>query len=198
MAYRHRGWAFVSSKSIEQCVDEGVDEETIIHSGEGCHAYGYVEVNKVAGNFHFAPGKSFSQGTTPCFCSLHARAPLSSFVHLPMSFLQRCTAHKIAAPTSCTHLTSLRQHACSRSTAGSRARNQHFARHQAPQLWRAFSWNHEPARRVKKGLLGGRRRVSILCQDRANHIRVPWRPENSELESVRSSFFSCHDRVAFV
>jgi hypothetical protein len=44
MAYRHRGWAFVSSKAIEQCVDEGVDEETIIHSGEGCHAYGYVEV----------------------------------------------------------------------------------------------------------------------------------------------------------
>jgi hypothetical protein len=67
MAYRHRGWAFVSSKSIEQCVDEGVDEETVIHSGEGCHAYGYVEVNKVAGNFHFAPGKSFSQGMSPYF-----------------------------------------------------------------------------------------------------------------------------------
>lgn len=28
---------------------------------EGCEVYGYLEVNKVAGNFHFAPGKSFQQ-----------------------------------------------------------------------------------------------------------------------------------------
>jgi len=26
---------------------------------EGCQMYGYLQVNKVAGNFHFAPGKSF-------------------------------------------------------------------------------------------------------------------------------------------
>ncbi|XP_075440944.1 endoplasmic reticulum-Golgi intermediate compartment protein 3-like isoform X2 [Ascaphus truei] len=26
---------------------------------EGCQVYGFLEVNKVAGNFHFAPGKSF-------------------------------------------------------------------------------------------------------------------------------------------
>lgn len=29
--------------------------------GEGCNMYGFLEVNKVAGNFHFAPGKSFQQ-----------------------------------------------------------------------------------------------------------------------------------------
>ena len=29
--------------------------------GEGCNVYGSLEVNKVAGNFHFAPGKSFQQ-----------------------------------------------------------------------------------------------------------------------------------------
>lgn len=29
--------------------------------GEGCNIYGFLEVNKVAGNFHFAPGKSFQQ-----------------------------------------------------------------------------------------------------------------------------------------
>lgn len=29
--------------------------------GEGCNVYGSLEVNKVAGNFHFAPGKSFHQ-----------------------------------------------------------------------------------------------------------------------------------------
>lgn len=28
---------------------------------EGCQVYGFLEVNKVAGNFHFAPGKSFQQ-----------------------------------------------------------------------------------------------------------------------------------------
>ncbi|KAK6319708.1 hypothetical protein J4Q44_G00109190 [Coregonus suidteri] len=28
---------------------------------EGCQIYGFLEVNKVAGNFHFAPGKSFQQ-----------------------------------------------------------------------------------------------------------------------------------------
>jgi hypothetical protein len=31
--------------------------------GEGCNIYGYLEVNKVAGNFHFAPGKSFQHGS---------------------------------------------------------------------------------------------------------------------------------------
>jgi len=29
--------------------------------GEGCQVFGSLEVNKVAGNFHFAPGKSFQQ-----------------------------------------------------------------------------------------------------------------------------------------
>ncbi|EYU34273.1 hypothetical protein MIMGU_mgv1a014288mg [Erythranthe guttata] len=29
--------------------------------GEGCNIYGFLDVNKVAGNFHFAPGKSFQQ-----------------------------------------------------------------------------------------------------------------------------------------
>ena len=30
--------------------------------GEGCQVYGYLLVNKVAGNFHFSPGKSFQSG----------------------------------------------------------------------------------------------------------------------------------------
>lgn len=29
--------------------------------GEGCNIHGSLEVNKVAGNFHFATGKSFHQ-----------------------------------------------------------------------------------------------------------------------------------------
>ena len=35
-------------------------------AGEGCHLYGKLLVNKVAGNFHIAPGKSFQQ---VCACS---------------------------------------------------------------------------------------------------------------------------------
>ena len=29
--------------------------------GEGCNVHGFLEVNKVAGNFHFVPGQSFHQ-----------------------------------------------------------------------------------------------------------------------------------------
>lgn len=35
--------------------------------GEGCNIHGSVEVNKVAGNFHFAPGKSFQQPNVHLF-----------------------------------------------------------------------------------------------------------------------------------
>lgn len=31
-------------------------------AGEGCRMWGHLEVNKVAGNFHFAPGRSYQQG----------------------------------------------------------------------------------------------------------------------------------------
>ena len=32
-----------------------------MQAGEGCHLFGKLLVNKVAGNFHIAPGKSFQQ-----------------------------------------------------------------------------------------------------------------------------------------
>lgn len=32
--------------------------------GEGCNIYGFLEVNKVAGSFHFVPGKSFHQSAS--------------------------------------------------------------------------------------------------------------------------------------
>jgi hypothetical protein len=40
----------------------GFSETLKRQAGEGCNIYGYLEVNKVAGNFHFAPGKSFQHG----------------------------------------------------------------------------------------------------------------------------------------
>jgi hypothetical protein len=60
--YRLRGWAFASAGAVAQCKREGFLEQVAIQAGEGCQVYGHIEVNKVAGNFHFAPGKSFQQG----------------------------------------------------------------------------------------------------------------------------------------
>eukprot|EP01130_Rhizamoeba_saxonica_P017710 TRINITY_DN8641_c0_g1_i1.p1 TRINITY_DN8641_c0_g1~~TRINITY_DN8641_c0_g1_i1.p1 ORF type:complete len:384 (-),score=71.40 TRINITY_DN8641_c0_g1_i1:43-1194(-) len=60
-AYRKKGWAFSSLTKIEQCMEEGFEDKLKEQKDEGCNTYGYLHVNKVAGNFHFAPGKSFQQ-----------------------------------------------------------------------------------------------------------------------------------------
>uniref|UniRef100_A0A8C1C5G3 Endoplasmic reticulum-Golgi intermediate compartment protein n=1 Tax=Cyprinus carpio carpio TaxID=630221 RepID=A0A8C1C5G3_CYPCA len=60
-AYRRRGWAFKTPDTIEQCKREGFSQKMQEQKNEGCQVYGFLEVNKVAGNFHFAPGKSFQQ-----------------------------------------------------------------------------------------------------------------------------------------
>jgi len=59
-AYRKKGWT-ASPDSFEQCQREGWSKKMEEQVGEGCQVYGYLLVNKVAGNFHFAPGKSFQQ-----------------------------------------------------------------------------------------------------------------------------------------
>lgn len=46
-----------------QCQREGFVERVKEEHGEGCNIHGSLEVNKVAGNFHFAPGKSFHHST---------------------------------------------------------------------------------------------------------------------------------------
>lgn len=60
--YRAKGWALDSLKNIEQCVNEGQTNEAFkeeLERGEGCQLFGYVDVNKVSGNIHFSPGKSY-------------------------------------------------------------------------------------------------------------------------------------------
>jgi len=57
-SYKARGWSLSSIESVEQCVKEGVVEELAKERTEGCRIFGKLNVNKVAGNFHFAPGKS--------------------------------------------------------------------------------------------------------------------------------------------
>lgn len=71
-AYRRRGWAFKSADTIEQCKREGFTQKMQEQKNEGCQVYGFLEVNKVAGNFHFAPGKSFQQS------HVHGKLPLHS------------------------------------------------------------------------------------------------------------------------
>ncbi|KAJ7414855.1 Endoplasmic reticulum-Golgi intermediate compartment protein 3 [Pitangus sulphuratus] len=70
-AYRRRGWAFKNPDSIEQCKREGFSQRMQEQKNEGCQVYGFLEVNKVAGNFHFAPGKSFQQSHVHGTPSLH-------------------------------------------------------------------------------------------------------------------------------
>ncbi|KAL6578317.1 hypothetical protein OROMI_010645 [Orobanche minor] len=60
-AYRKKGWALSNPDSIDQCKREGFLQRIKDEDGEGCNLYGFLDVNKVAGNFHFAPGKSFQQ-----------------------------------------------------------------------------------------------------------------------------------------
>ncbi|ESO12742.1 hypothetical protein HELRODRAFT_105492 [Helobdella robusta] len=60
-AYRRRGWAFSIDLDIEQCKRDHMKIKIKQQLSEGCIVFGYLEVNKVAGNFHMAPGVSFSQ-----------------------------------------------------------------------------------------------------------------------------------------
>ncbi|XP_057421750.1 uncharacterized protein LOC130715649 [Lotus japonicus] len=46
---------------IDQCEREGFVQKVKDEEGEGCNIHGSLEVNKVAGNFHFSTGKSFLQ-----------------------------------------------------------------------------------------------------------------------------------------
>lgn len=42
-----------------QCTREDFVERVKTQQGEGCNVHGFLDVSKVAGNFHFAPGKGF-------------------------------------------------------------------------------------------------------------------------------------------
>lgn len=57
-AYRLKGWAVKDLGLIEQCAGQAEEMKAIFN--EGCQIYGYMEVNRVSGSFHVAPGKSFT------------------------------------------------------------------------------------------------------------------------------------------
>mmetsp|Transcript_22591 Transcript_22591/g.63418 ORF Transcript_22591/g.63418 Transcript_22591/m.63418 type:complete len:397 (+) Transcript_22591:79-1269(+) len=58
-AYSRKGWSFTGFDTIAQCVNEGYKEKMMAQTDEGCRFYGYLQVKKVQGNFHFSPGRSF-------------------------------------------------------------------------------------------------------------------------------------------
>ncbi|KAK9075720.1 hypothetical protein SSX86_004049 [Deinandra increscens subsp. villosa] len=60
-AYRRKGWGLTNPDLIDQCKREGFAQKIKDEEGEGCNIYGALEVNKVAGNFHFV--KSFHQSS---------------------------------------------------------------------------------------------------------------------------------------
>lgn len=59
-AYRMRKWAFPDPTTIKQCQNDKSVEKMKHAFSEGCQIYGYMEVNRVGGSFHIAPGESFS------------------------------------------------------------------------------------------------------------------------------------------
>lgn len=61
-AYAQASWAFGRGEGVEQCEREHYGEKLDAQREEGCRIEGSLRVNKVVGNFHFAPGRSFSNG----------------------------------------------------------------------------------------------------------------------------------------
>lgn len=57
-AYNDKGWALRDVSTIAQCIREGVKSSDTGIEKEGCQVFGYVEVARVGGNFHIAPGRS--------------------------------------------------------------------------------------------------------------------------------------------
>ncbi|KAJ1530346.1 hypothetical protein ONE63_005259 [Megalurothrips usitatus] len=58
-AYRIMQWKFPDPDDVEQCKN---DQSRLAAKGafkEGCQIYGYLEVNRVGGSFHIAPGRSY-------------------------------------------------------------------------------------------------------------------------------------------
>lgn len=63
-AYRRKGWT-PDTGAIQQCASEALTAEMLAQrdSSEGCNLAGFVTVNRVAGNFHIAPGRSTQIGS---------------------------------------------------------------------------------------------------------------------------------------
>eukprot|EP00798_Chlamydomonas_sp_ICE-L_P002491 gene2491-5419_t len=73
-AYRLKGWALSQTDNVEQCAHDDYLNSVREQRSEGCKIWGHVKVNKVAGNFHFAPGKSYQQAIMDFSHTIHTLA----------------------------------------------------------------------------------------------------------------------------
>ena len=78
-AYIEVGWAFTGASSMEQCKREGFSEVLGNVHEEGCEFKGFLDVNKVQGNFHIAPGSRFNKANNTCTIYRHFRTGSSTF-----------------------------------------------------------------------------------------------------------------------
>ncbi|KAL5982156.1 hypothetical protein ACLOJK_016225 [Asimina triloba] len=93
-AYRKKGWGLSNPELIDQCKREGFLQRIKDEEGEGCNIYGFLEVRKVAGNFHFAPGKSFQQSNVHVHDLQGAVDTKDSVWDVPV-FHQEVTTYKV-------------------------------------------------------------------------------------------------------
>jgi cytochrome c553 len=56
-AYRRKGWTLLDYSTVAQCKSEVAKEVPL----EGCRIEGRMLVNKISGNFHITPGRSYEQ-----------------------------------------------------------------------------------------------------------------------------------------
>jgi len=73
-AYRLRGWQMTDIDKVEQCKSDLWLKTMKDHEGEGCRLYGKVQVAKVAGNFHIAPGHTLKEQHSH-YHDLHSMPP---------------------------------------------------------------------------------------------------------------------------
>jgi len=62
-AYTNKGWSFTNPDRIEQCNNEGWSDKLKEQANEGCNISGRLRVNKVIGNIHLSPGRSFQSSS---------------------------------------------------------------------------------------------------------------------------------------
>jgi hypothetical protein len=58
-AFMASGISLEEADQKEQCIRESLQEEQLAEEGEGCRLRGWMLVNRVAGNFHVAVGRTF-------------------------------------------------------------------------------------------------------------------------------------------
>ncbi|KAH8114481.1 Sec1 family-domain-containing protein [Phellopilus nigrolimitatus] len=70
-AYVNKGWSFNNPDAIEQCAREHWSDKLKEQATEGCNVSGRIRVNKVIGNLHLSPGRSFQTN----YMNIHELVP---------------------------------------------------------------------------------------------------------------------------